>query len=156
MSRSKRFLASRHEIRRRDGRFPADERVTFRTTFWYINPGRLLTLQNPSHTLLDIVKVRLQTSTKYKSALDGATQIFKNEGPSAFYKVLQPRCEQPSRITLMSIKGTLTPLIGIGACVSFSLFGPTDFPFQRFILYIGTNDCCNSAHVEHHVLSAHI
>ncbi|KAJ5541844.1 hypothetical protein N7494_006920 [Penicillium frequentans] len=48
----------------------------------------------------DIVKVRLQTTTQYSSALDCATQIFKNEGPAAFYK------------------GTLTPLIGIGACVS--------------------------------------
>ena len=37
--------------------------------------------------LSDIVKVRLQTSTRYSSALDGATQIFKNEGPAAFYKV---------------------------------------------------------------------
>ncbi|KAI9685266.1 MAG: hypothetical protein M1822_004639 [Bathelium mastoideum] len=48
----------------------------------------------------DIVKVRLQTTTQYKNALDSATQIWKNEGPIAFYK------------------GTLTPLIGIGACVS--------------------------------------
>ncbi|GAQ11144.1 carrier protein YMC1, mitochondrial [Aspergillus lentulus] len=48
----------------------------------------------------DIVKVRLQTTSEYKSALDCATRIFKNEGPLAFYK------------------GTLTPLIGIGACVS--------------------------------------
>lgn len=37
--------------------------------------------------LPDIVKVRLQTTTRYSSALDGATQIFKNEGPAAFYKV---------------------------------------------------------------------
>lgn len=51
--------------------------------------------------LADIVKVRLQTTTQYKSALECATQIFKKEGPAAFYK------------------GTLTPLIGIGACVSF-------------------------------------
>lgn len=36
---------------------------------------------------VDIVKVRLQTTTQYPSALDGATQIFKNEGPLAFYKV---------------------------------------------------------------------
>lgn len=50
----------------------------------------------------DIVKVRLQTTTQYKSALECATQIFKKEGPTAFYK------------------GTLTPLIGIGACVSCS------------------------------------
>jgi len=48
----------------------------------------------------DIVKVRLQTTTQYKSALDAATSIYKNEGALAFYK------------------GTLTPLIGIGACVS--------------------------------------
>lgn len=44
--------------------------------------------------------MRLQTTTQYSSALDCAKQIFKNEGPLAFYK------------------GTLTPLIGIGACVS--------------------------------------
>ncbi|OKL59107.1 hypothetical protein UA08_05600 [Talaromyces atroroseus] len=48
----------------------------------------------------DIVKVRLQTTSQYSGALDCATKIFKNEGPLAFYK------------------GTLTPLIGIGACVS--------------------------------------
>ncbi|KAH8697102.1 mitochondrial carrier domain-containing protein [Talaromyces proteolyticus] len=48
----------------------------------------------------DIVKVRLQTTSQYSSALDCATKIFKNEGPLAFYK------------------GTLTPLVGIGACVS--------------------------------------
>nr|POF02240.1 carrier protein ymc1, mitochondrial [Quercus suber] len=48
----------------------------------------------------DIVKVRLQTTTQYRGALDCATQILKNEGAPAFYK------------------GTLTPLIGIGACVS--------------------------------------
>ncbi|OAX79650.1 hypothetical protein ACJ72_06027 [Emergomyces africanus] len=48
----------------------------------------------------DIIKVRLQTTTNYSNALDCATKILKNEGPLAFYK------------------GTLTPLIGIGACVS--------------------------------------
>ncbi|KAI1807472.1 mitochondrial carrier [Daldinia bambusicola] len=55
----------------------------------------------------DIVKVRLQTSTAYKSALDAATSIYAKEGPLAFYK------------------GTLTPLLGIGACVSiqFGAFG---------------------------------
>ncbi|KAI1487052.1 mitochondrial carrier domain-containing protein [Biscogniauxia mediterranea] len=55
----------------------------------------------------DIVKVRLQTSTQYSSALDAATSIYKHEGPLAFYK------------------GTLTPLLGIGACVSvqFGAFG---------------------------------
>ncbi|KAI0886544.1 mitochondrial carrier [Annulohypoxylon maeteangense] len=55
----------------------------------------------------DIVKVRLQTSTAYSSALDAASSIYAKEGPLAFYK------------------GTLTPLIGIGACVSiqFGAFG---------------------------------
>ena len=48
----------------------------------------------------DIVKVRLQTSTAYPSALSAASAIWRSEGPLAFYK------------------GTLTPLIGIGACVS--------------------------------------
>jgi solute carrier family 25 carnitine/acylcarnitine transporter 20/29 len=48
----------------------------------------------------DIVKVRLQTSQTYPSALAAATSIYKHEGPLAFYK------------------GTLTPLLGIGACVS--------------------------------------
>ncbi|KJX97698.1 Carrier protein YMC1 [Zymoseptoria brevis] len=48
----------------------------------------------------DIVKVRLQTTTQYTGALDCARRILANEGASAFYK------------------GTLTPLIGIGACVS--------------------------------------
>ncbi|TGZ79086.1 mitochondrial carrier protein [Ascodesmis nigricans] len=48
----------------------------------------------------DIVKVRLQTTQQYSSALDAATQIYKKEGALSFYK------------------GTLTPLIGIGACVS--------------------------------------
>ncbi|KAI1080951.1 mitochondrial carrier [Whalleya microplaca] len=55
----------------------------------------------------DIVKVRLQTSTAYSSALNAATSIYAQEGPLAFYK------------------GTLTPLLGIGACVSiqFGAFG---------------------------------
>ncbi|KAI1495746.1 mitochondrial carrier domain-containing protein [Biscogniauxia marginata] len=55
----------------------------------------------------DIVKVRLQTTTQYSSALNAATSIYAHEGPLAFYK------------------GTLTPLLGIGACVSiqFGAFG---------------------------------
>ncbi|KAI0381332.1 mitochondrial carrier [Hypomontagnella monticulosa] len=55
----------------------------------------------------DIVKVRLQTTTAYSSALNAATSIYAKEGPLAFYK------------------GTLTPLLGIGACVSiqFGAFG---------------------------------
>ncbi|OAA64701.1 mitochondrial carrier protein [Niveomyces insectorum RCEF 264] len=49
----------------------------------------------------DIVKVRLQTAAAGDaSALRTAAGIWRNEGPLAFYK------------------GTLTPLLGIGACVS--------------------------------------
>jgi solute carrier family 25 carnitine/acylcarnitine transporter 20/29 len=43
--------------------------------------------------------VRLQTTQQYTGALDAASKIYRNEGALAFYK------------------GTLTPLIGIGACV---------------------------------------
>ncbi|TKA65520.1 hypothetical protein B0A55_09150 [Friedmanniomyces simplex] len=61
----------------------------------------------------DIVKVRLQTTTQYKGALDCASQILKNEGAAAFYK------------------GTLTPLIGIGACVSVQ-FGAFNYARRAF------------------------
>lgn len=53
----------------------------------------------------DIVKVRLQTSTTPTTALATAASIWRNEGPLAFYK------------------GTLTPLLGIGACVSVQFGG---------------------------------
>ena len=59
------------------------------------------------------MKVRLQTTTQYKGALDCATQILKNEGATAFYK------------------GTLTPLIGIGACVSVQ-FGAFNYARRAF------------------------
>lgn len=61
----------------------------------------------------DIVKVRLQTTTQYKGAFDAASQILKNEGALAFYK------------------GTLTPLIGIGACVSVQ-FGAFNYARRAF------------------------
>jgi solute carrier family 25 carnitine/acylcarnitine transporter 20/29 len=61
----------------------------------------------------DIIKVRLQTTSDYKGAADAATQILKKEGPSAFYK------------------GTLTPLIGIGACVSVQ-FGAYNYARRAF------------------------
>ncbi|EIW68366.1 hypothetical protein TREMEDRAFT_32480 [Tremella mesenterica DSM 1558] len=50
----------------------------------------------------DIVKVRIQTapSGTYKSPLDCAQKLLRSDGPTGFYK------------------GTLTPLLGIGACVS--------------------------------------
>ncbi|KAG2367125.1 hypothetical protein BDR07DRAFT_1469714 [Suillus spraguei] len=57
----------------------------------------------------DIVKVRMQTSAKgtYSGMLHCAGGILKNVGPLAFYK------------------GTLTPLLGIGVCVSiqFGMLG---------------------------------
>jgi len=59
-----------------------------------------LTPPSPPGQPFDIVKVRLQTSTAYPNALSAAASIWKNEGSVAFYK------------------GTLTPLLGIGACVS--------------------------------------
>jgi len=50
----------------------------------------------------DIVKVRMQTAPRgtYSGMLDCASGILKNEGPLAFYK------------------GTVSPLVGIGVCVS--------------------------------------
>lgn len=59
------------------------------------------------------MKVRLQTTTNYTGALDCASQILKNEGATAFYK------------------GTLTPLIGIGACVSVQ-FGAFNYARRAF------------------------
>ncbi|KAF2857794.1 mitochondrial carrier [Piedraia hortae CBS 480.64] len=61
----------------------------------------------------DIVKVRLQTSTLPTNAFDCARKILKNEGATAFYK------------------GTLTPLIGIGACVSVQ-FGAYNYARRTF------------------------
>lgn len=63
----------------------------------------------------DIVKVRMQTSAKgtYKGMLHCAGGILKNEGPLAFYK------------------GTLTPLLGIGVCVSIQ-FGALEYAKRVF------------------------
>ncbi|KAL4062270.1 mitochondrial carrier domain-containing protein [Scleroderma yunnanense] len=63
----------------------------------------------------DIVKVRMQTSAKgtYTGMLHCATGILKNEGPLAFYK------------------GTLTPLLGIGVCVSIQ-FGALEYAKRIF------------------------
>ena len=57
--------------------------------------------------------MRLQTTTQYTGALDAFSQILKNEGATAFYK------------------GTLTPLIGIGACVSVQ-FGAFNYARRAF------------------------
>ncbi|KAH9929566.1 mitochondrial carrier [Epithele typhae] len=63
----------------------------------------------------DIVKVRMQTAPAgtYKGMMDCATGILKNEGPLAFYK------------------GTLTPLLGIGVCVSIQ-FGALESTKRYF------------------------
>lgn len=52
----------------------------------------------------DLVKVRMQTG-QYSSPMQVVTDTLKNEGISAFYK------------------GTLAPLIGVGACVSLQFYG---------------------------------
>jgi len=63
---------------------------------------------------LDIVKVRMQTKPDiYKSPLDTAKSILKNEGISAFYK------------------GTLSPLIGISFCVAIQ-FGSNEIAKNYF------------------------
>lgn len=61
----------------------------------------------------DIVKVRLQTTTTHSSAISCARNILTHEGPLAFYK------------------GTLTPLLGIGACVSVQ-FGAFHYARRLF------------------------
>jgi len=63
----------------------------------------------------DIVKVRMQTAPKgtYNGMLHCAGGILKNEGPLAFYK------------------GTLTPLLGIGVCVSIQ-FGALEYAKRVF------------------------
>ncbi|KAL5116820.1 carrier protein ymc1 [Pleosporales sp. CAS-2024a] len=76
----------------------------------------------------DIVKVRLQTTSQYAGALDAATQIYKHEGASAFYK------------------GTLTPLIGIGACVSVQFGG---FHFARRALEAQNTVHYGSSHLSY-------
>ncbi|CCH44114.1 Calcium-binding mitochondrial carrier protein [Wickerhamomyces ciferrii] len=58
----------------------------------------------------DTTKVRLQSDTtgQYKNTLDVVKKLISNEGPQGFYK------------------GTLTPLIGVGACVSIQ-FGVNEY-----------------------------
>lgn len=60
----------------------------------------------------DTTKVRLQTSTTPTTALDVVRRLIKYEGALAFYK------------------GTLTPLVGVGACVSIQ-FGVNE-AMKRF------------------------
>lgn len=53
----------------------------------------------------DLVKIRLQTSTTNTTSLEVIKKVFKDEGALAFYK------------------GTLAPLVGVGACVSLQFYG---------------------------------
>ncbi|CAG9941331.1 unnamed protein product [Clonostachys rosea f. rosea IK726] len=83
----------------------------------------------------DIVKVRLQTTSQYKSAVDAATSIYRNEGALAFYK------------------GTLTPLVGIGACVSHVRIRLQSQPHGAARLYDGPLDCIRKLGAHKGVLS---
>ncbi|CCD22679.1 organic acid transporter NDAI_0A05240 [Naumovozyma dairenensis CBS 421] len=60
----------------------------------------------------DTTKVRLQTATTRTNAMEVVINLLKNEGPRGFYK------------------GTLTPLVGVGACVSLQ-FGVNE-AMKRF------------------------
>ena len=65
----------------KDSRLVRQDPQSERRTLWRICGAYLITMH------IDIVKVRLQTTSQYTSAFDGASQILKNEGPLAFYKV---------------------------------------------------------------------
>ncbi|CUM65674.1 uncharacterized protein PRCAT00003322001 [Priceomyces carsonii] len=53
----------------------------------------------------DLVKIRLQTSSNHTTSAHIIRDVLKNEGVLAFYK------------------GTIPPLIGVGACVSLQFYG---------------------------------
>ncbi|EJD34687.1 mitochondrial carrier with solute carrier repeats [Auricularia subglabra TFB-10046 SS5] len=74
----------------------------------------------------DICKVRMQTSPPgtYSGLMHCAGDILKNEGPLAFYK------------------GTLSPLLGIGACVSIQ-FGVLEW-FKRYFAARNPNPSVNA------------
>lgn len=66
----------------------------------------------------DTVKVRLQSSSQgqYNGAMDVVKKLIANEGPTGFYK------------------GVLTPLIGVGACVSIQ-FAVNEYMKRAFTKY---------------------
>lgn len=72
----------------------------------------------------DTTKVRLQTSTTPTTATTVIRNLLKNEGPLGFYK------------------GTLTPLIGVGACVSLQ-FGVNE-AMKRFFRSVNAKSNNNS------------
>lgn len=77
----------------------------------------------------DTTKVRLQSDTtgQYKSTLDVVQKLVKNEGVAAFYK------------------GTLTPLIGVGACVSIQ-FGVNEY--MKRSVFSGSTHLTNSQYYQ--------
>ena len=73
----------------------------------------------------------MQTAAKgtYTGMLQCAGGILKNEGPLAFYKVRWTSNE--TKRCLTTIQGTLTPLLGIGVCVSIQ-FGALEYTKRVF------------------------
>ncbi|KAH3680288.1 hypothetical protein WICPIJ_008346 [Wickerhamomyces pijperi] len=73
----------------------------------------------------DTIKVRLASDTtgQYKDTTDAVKQLISKEGPFAFYK------------------GTLTPLIGVGACVSLQ-FAANEY--MKRVVFAGRTDLSNS------------
>lgn len=57
--------------------------------------------------------------------------ILKNEGPLAFYKVCRFVCCTPDSLRVTPHQGTVSPLIGIGACVSIQ-FGVLEYTKRYF------------------------
>lgn len=74
----------------------------------------------------------MQTSPKgtYTGMLQCAGGILKNEGPLAFYKV-RSALNEINRFFLTHFQGTLTPLLGIGLCVSIQ-FGVLEYSKRVF------------------------
>lgn len=89
--------------------------------------------------VLALPQQRMQTAPKgtYSGMLHCAGGILKNEGPLAFYKVRHripplPTSHWPMILTIPSrLQGTLTPLLGIGVCVSIQ-FGALEYSKRFF------------------------
>lgn len=73
----------------------------------------------------------MQTSAKgtYTGMMHCAGGILKNEGPLAFYKVESILHKVERHLTIF--QGTLTPLLGIGLCVSIQ-FGALEYTKRVF------------------------
>ncbi|CAH0045887.1 unnamed protein product [Clonostachys solani] len=83
-----------------------------------------------AQVMIDIVKVRLQAYGGQASTV--ARNVLRKEGPLAFYKVMRTSMiSNKQRLALTGHKGTLTPLVGVGACVSIQFGG---FHYFRSLL----------------------